>query len=300
MTTSPRPTIGLMTLVVVAAIAISGCGSDTSQSTHGPGHATMRMGTETETGDHAMHGEEMGGTTGLVAGADGTRASAAGLSLRPESSRFGAHQPSTWAFTIRDAHGMPVTRFERDQTKLLHLIVVRSDLTRYQHLHPTLGKAGRFTIPITLPSPGRYRAIADFTTGGKRYALGSDITAPGSAKLRTLPPAAPTTTTDGYTVRLDHGPVRAGRTTALSFTVSRDGRAVTELRRYLGAYGHLVALRHPDIAYSHVHPIGQQLHRGKITFDAELPTAGSYGLFVQFRAGGRVHTAPFTVVATKT
>lgn len=83
----------------------------------------------------------------------------------------------------------------------------------------------------------------------------------------------------------------------MSFTITRSGQPVTALQPYLGAYGHLVALRHPDIAYSHVHPVGQQLRHGQITFDAELPTAGTYRLFVQFRAGSRVHTAAFAVIA---
>lgn len=184
--------------------------------------------------------------TALVAGADGTRASAAGLTLRPQASQLPTGRSARWAFTIRDAHGMAVTRFERDQTKLLHLIVVRSDLTGYQHVHPTLGKGARFTIPITLPQAGRYRAIADFTTAGKRYALGTDLTVPGTATSQTLPPAATSTTTDGYSVMLDHGDVRAGKTTTMAFTITRGRQPVTALQPYLGAYGHLVALRHPE------------------------------------------------------
>ena len=36
--------------------------------------------------------------------------------------------------------------------------------------------------------------------------------------------------------------------------MSRDGRPVTDLQPYLGAFGHLVALRSGDLAYLHVHP----------------------------------------------
>ncbi|MBA3429849.1 MAG: hypothetical protein H0U07_14945 [Actinobacteria bacterium] len=46
-----------------------------------------------------------------------------------------------------------------------------------------------------------------------------------------------------------------------------------------------------------MHPVGQQLRQCKVTLDAEFPTAGSYRVFVQFRAGGHVHTAAFTVIA---
>ena len=40
----------------------------------------------------------------------------------------------------------------------------------------------------------------------------------------------------------------------LTLTVTKDGQPVTDLQPYLGAYGHLVALRAGDLAYLHVHP----------------------------------------------
>ena len=43
----------------------------------------------------------------------------------------------------------------------------------------------------------------------------------------------------------------------LTLRVSRDGRPVTDLQPYLGAYGHLVVLRDGDLAYLHVHPAGE-------------------------------------------
>ena len=80
----------------------------------------------------------------------------------------------------------------------------------------------------------------------------------------------------------------------MSFEIGRDGEPVRSLQPYLGAYGHLVALHAPDLAYSHVHPVGEDLAAGTIAFDAELAKPGPYRLFVQFRAGGEVHTAAFT------
>jgi hypothetical protein len=38
-----------------------------------------------------------------------------------------------------------------------------------------------------------------------------------------------------------------------------------------------------------VHP-----DENRLKFMAEFPTAGRYGLFLQFKAAGRVHTAEFT------
>ena len=77
-------------------------------------------------------------------------------------------------------------------------------------------------------------------------------------------------------------------------TVSRDGALVTDLEPYLGASGHLVAMRSGDLAYAHVHPVDDDTAPGVVTFDAELTSAGRYGLFFDFKHHGTVHTASFT------
>ena len=234
----------------------------------------------------------------LQPGADGTKATADGLTLQPSSTGLIAGAARDWSFRILDRQGMAVTQFERDQTKLLHLIVVRDDLTHYQHLHPALSPDGTFTIPIGLTAPGRYRAIADFTTAYKRYALGTTLTVPGNATSVPLPGPSSTATTDGYTVRLAHGQITAGRSSGLTFAITREGRPLTNLQTYLGAYGHLVALRQGTLAYSHVHPDTANLRQGMIGFQADLRAASAYRLFLQFRANGAVHTAAFTLNAS--
>jgi hypothetical protein len=84
--------------------------------------------------------------------------------------------------------------------------------------------------------------------------------------------------------------------------VRKDGEPVTDLQPYLGAYGHLVALREQDMAYLHVHPDGApgdgSTHSGPgVTFYAEVPTTGAYRLFLDFRHDGVVRTADFTALA---
>jgi hypothetical protein len=74
---------------------------------------------------------------------------------------------------------------------------------------------------------------------------------------------------------------------------------VTSLQPYLGAFGHLVSLRDGDLAYLHTHPAAEA-HDGDrggptVAFATEFPTAGSYRLFLDFKADGKVHTAEFTV-----
>ncbi|ATO15269.1 hypothetical protein CO540_16675 [Micromonospora sp. WMMA2032] len=207
-----------------------------------------------------------------------------------------------FAFRITGPDGRPVTRYDVAHDKRMHLIVARRDLSGFRHVHPELADDGTWRVASPLAGPGVWRAFADFTpTGGEPLTLGVDVTVPGTLAARPLPPPATSTTVDGYTVTLTGAP-EPGRTSRLTLSVSRDGRPVTDLQPYLGAYGHLVALRQGDLAYLHVHPEGTpgdgRTPAGPaITFAAEVPSAGAYRLYLDFRHGDAVHTAEFTVVA---
>ena len=186
--------------------------------------------------------------------------------------------------------------FEVEHTKRLHMIVVRRDLTGFQHLHPRMRGDGTWTTRLTLPEAGSYRLYADFVRDGEPVTLASDLRVDGDADLRPLPPPSTTATADGYDVRLAGGAAHAGEEAELRFEVTRDGEAV-EVEPYLGADGHLVVLREGDLAFLHVHPSEHADAGGgddAISFEATLPTAGRYRMFLQFRDAGRVHTAEFT------
>ncbi len=182
------------------------------------------------------------------------------------------------SFKIVDRDGHPVQDFDVEHTKRMHVIVVRRDLTGFQHIHPTHAKDGTWSVPLTLDAPGTYRVFADFSVNGKAHTLADDLTVDGSVRSQSLPAPADTAEVDGFSVRR-HG---------LDFTITRNGRPVA-VEDYLGAKGHLVALRKGDLAFLHVHP-----DEDSLSFAAEFPTAGEYRLFLQFQIDGRVHTAAFT------
>jgi len=91
----------------------------------------------------------------------------------------------------------------------------------------------------------------------------------------------------------------AGTESELTLTVAVEGDPVTDLDPYLGALGHLVAIRHGDLAYLHVHPIEDAVGPGgpDVRFAVEVPTAGTYRLFFDFSLGGEVRTASATFAA---
>jgi hypothetical protein len=217
---------------------------------------------------------------GLSVAADGLR-----LVVEDPERRRGATDPLR--FRIVDAQGRAVRHYDVEHTKRMHLIVARRDLTGFQHLHPTLEDDGTWTAPLKLREAGAYRVFADFSRGGRPVTLASDLRVDGPADLRALPAPATVASTGGYDVRLAAGTPRAGREAALRFTITRDGVPV-RTEPYLGAGGHLVALRDGDLAFLHVHPTDG------VGFEATFPTAGAYRLFLQFKHDGRVHTIAFT------
>lgn len=181
-------------------------------------------------------------------------------------------------FTIREGDE-PVREFEVEHERRMHLIVVRRDGTGFQHLHPELGEDGAWRTPLTLDEPGAYRVFADFKHDGTAYTLATDVTVDGPATYRDFPAPSSVDTTDGYRVELE------AEGSELRFDITRDGEPV-QTEQYLGAGGHLVALREGDLAFLHVHP-----NDDGVSFEADLEPGTRYHLYLQFQHEGRVHTA---------
>ncbi|MFI6137708.1 hypothetical protein ACIBCC_05925 [Streptomyces griseus] len=235
----------------------------------------------------------------------GLQISQGGYALDLDTPRVEAGEPAELRFAVVDEDSSrKVTAFRREHGKELHLIVASSDLTTYRHLHPERAADGTWSTPVELPEAGGYRVFADFTPDGKNaegVTLGADLAVSGDARPEALPDAERTVTVDGYEVTLD-GALRPGAGSELKLGVEKDGKPVTDLQPYLGAYGHLVALRAGDLAYLHVHPNGEpgdgRMKPGpEVSFTATAPSKGVYRLFLDFRHEGKVRTAAFTVHA---
>ncbi|MFC8067986.1 hypothetical protein [Streptomyces sp. NPDC057293] len=234
----------------------------------------------------------------------GLQVSEKGYTLDLATPRVSAGERAELRFTVRDASGGAVTAYQREHDKELHLIVASRDLVTYRHLHPARAADGTWSTPVDLPRAGGYRVFADFTParkGAENLTLGADLAASGRYEPARMPALNGTARTDGYQVELA-GSLRPGKASELKFEVSRDGEPVNDLQPYLGAYGHLVALRSGDLAYLHVHPNGEPGDGTTgpgpgISFTATAPSDGTYRLFLDFRHRGEVHTAAFTVRA---
>jgi hypothetical protein len=270
---------------------------------YGAGRAVGPIGTASAEDRHGMHGEHAS-TADAVPG--GLQVAERGYRLVLPGGPLAAGTPTDFRFRILGPDGTPLTRYATEHGKRLHLIVAGRDLAGYRHVHPTLGADGNWRVPLTFAAAGPYRVFADFAPAGDPdggLTLGGDVAVTGTYAPHPLPAPARTATVDGYTVTLA-GDLTPGAASTLTLSVSRDGRPVTDLEPYLAAYGHLVALRAGDLAYLHVHPDGEpgdgHTRPGPaISFHAEVPSAGAYRLYLDFKHHGSVHTAEFTAVAAK-
>lgn len=243
------------------------------------GHTEMASNTET-----AGHGA-VRAVRGLAVAEDGLRVVVDDPELR-------RGREETVRFRIVGEGGETVRDFDVEHEKRMHLIVARRDLTGFQHLHPEQAPDGSWNTRVRVDEAGTYRLFADFSHEGEAYTLASDLRVDGAADLRALPaPQIAAKSDGGYDVRLDAGHARPGEEADLRFTVTKDGNPV-ETEPYLGAGGHLVALREGDMAFLHVHPADDS-----VRFAATFPTEGRYRLFLQFKTPdqpARVQTVAFT------
>lgn len=292
--------LGLYALVLAAvfAVAFVTAGAVVPE-------AAVQNWTEESTDGHTA-GEE----TDAVGHDEQAEASSLGLGLAQDGYRLsglsapgGAQTVGELSLTVTGPAGMPVTEFDVDHDKEMHLIVVRADGEYFRHVHPKLNADGAWSLPWEWEAAGTYRVFADFVPSdtGKGITLSTSVQVAGNYTPVTPEEQVTATTVDGFEVSLN-GDLTVGELSELNVIVTSDGEPVTSLEPYLDAFGHLVALRQGDLAYLHVHPVGEEPRAGEtsgpeIAFDASAPTPGRYLLFLDFKVDGQVHTAALVVDA---
>jgi hypothetical protein len=229
-------------------------------------------------------------------------------------------------YSIKDDTGATVKNFALDHTKLMHFIIVRSDLQDFQHLHPEFNKStGDFTIPVTFPNDGVYRLFADFTpSGGQKDSAGNylPVTLPMDVNVGniSLYQKRPVTVDTQMTKSLGDykftysipSPLNAGVPIKLVINVTKNGQPVTNMEEYLGAQAHGILLKDETLDFAHLHAMGGETMThtmgGKtmtmqgpgsqgpdVDFDYTFPSAGIYKLFTQFQHEGKVITIDYTL-----
>jgi hypothetical protein len=286
-------------VLATAILAAAACGTSSHSSSGMPG-----MGTSMSASAGAMSSGMPGmGDADMYTGT-GLDASASGFTLKPAATVLASGKKTTFAFTIQDSMGMTLKDYADDQTKLMHFYLIRSDLAGFQHVHPTMGGDGTWTAPVQPLEAGTWRAYASFIAkdmSGKQVplVLSTSVTVTGGTSgAQALPAAATSTQVDGYTLTLGGDTMMANMTHALTVTITKGGKPVTDLQPYLATYAHLTAFHQGDLAFAHLHPQGEAVgdHGGPtLTFQAMLTKAGNWRLFIQFQTAATVHTGAITV-----
>ena len=282
-TTSPAASAAPATDAVPTSMPVTGSSM--------PMDSSMPMGTHPTASD-TMNTAAMGMSDA---------APAKGLTLKLTTSAFASGQQAEVSFKVVGSDGSTVNDYQVEQTKELHLVLVRSDLTGYQHIHPNRVSDGTWSIPVTFAKGGTYRMVADFVpvingTATGRTAVVTELTVTGPGSDTALPPVATSTMVDGYMVTIA-GRLRSSTESTLTFSVTGSSGKPTVLEPYLGAFGHLVAFAQSDLAYTHIHPNTADENLGTLTFLGQVAAPGLHRLFMQFAAAGTVHTAEFTINA---
>jgi uncharacterized protein len=204
--------------------------------------------------------------------------------------------------------GRPVTRYDVEQTKLMHLVLVRDDFNGFMHVHPSL-KDGHFSIAVPLSNAHSYYAYADTTPTGLskqvfRFTIGQRRAAPPTFQAQNVALA------DGYEARLSTAHLEAGKPTSIEAAILRSGKVVTGLRPYLGAAAHAVLVNVQSLEYVHVHPMAESAANAMDAMEMAAPSTfdgrmklmlpalhpGTYRLWLQFNAPSGIVVAPMTLV----
>ncbi len=229
---------------------------------------------------------------------------------------------TTLSFTISQPSGAPLTSYRHGAGPHngVHLIVVRHDLGAIIHRHPPIGPDGRITQAIDFPTPGPYRVLVDAYPAVKgaprNFQLHQDIRVAGAYHPQALPPYSPKVVVDGYHVTLAAPRnLHAIEPAHLTATVSDPSGHPLRFTPWYGALAHAVFFRKGSLDYFHTHVCGPSTpgctsvlgatrvtgtssKPGKLQVGVLLPVAGTWQLFLQFQAGGRIITAPFTLKVT--
>ena len=283
---------------VVLLLAVSGGAALAGGALDPPERGTEPHSAEASEGDggHTASGGQGGhDVESASAGPPGLAVSSGGYTLEPDRRELAPGRERSYSFRIVDEAAAPVREFEEEHEREMHLIVVRRDMTGYQHLHPRISADGTWSTPLELDQPGAYRVFADFRLDGTKQTLATDLSVPGRFEPRALPKPDTSSVDADYEVALVSPALQAGAQSELRFEVSRDGRPVAALEPYLGADGHLVALREGDLAFLHTHPEEGAAAPNEIAFQSTFPSAGRYRLFLQFKHENEVRTVAYTV-----
>jgi hypothetical protein len=231
-----------------------------------------------------------------------------------------AGQPVTVSFSIKMPDGNTLTTFRTGPGPHtgVHLIIVRDDLGYIVHQHPPVEPSGVFTQKVTFPAPGPYKVLIDIypKLSGvlPNFQLFTNVTVSGAYHAIRLPPFKPDLVVDGYHFDMaPHSPVHAIQAQFLHVDVTNSHGQPVHFVPWFGALAHAIFFRDGSLDYFHTHicapnapncgslagvpltKITGHATPGKLTIGVLLALPGTWRLFLQMKADGKIITAPYTL-----
>ena len=210
--------------------------------------------------------------------------------LRYDSIVPKAGKQTKLTISITEKSGTPVREYDLVHDKLMHLIIVREDLSYFAHIHPVLqNNRENFTIIHTFPEAGRYKLWVDFKPKG-----GNQNVSAFMAYVNGLPAHNPVTPVyDGkyikeasdsnyqISLKLPQEHIVANKDVDIAFSISDAvGNPVIDLEPLMGAGGHSVIISSDTEEFLHVHPTEEVNSDWKggphISFRTIFPKPGLY------------------------
>jgi hypothetical protein len=193
---------------------------------------------------------------------------------------------------------------EVTHTQKLHLLLIDSTLTDYQHIHPQPnGIPGVYSFSFTPKMPGGYRAWADVTpiaTHKQEFAM-TDLGGRKSGAINKTKSHEATVNGYHFTLSFDTPPVEGGESTGTIMITDRSGNPVTSLQPVMGAFAHVVGFYDDFKTIIHTHPMNaepvNETQRGgpEVTFHLAPERSGFLKLFAQVKINGQEIFVPFGI-----
>lgn len=210
----------------------------------------------------------------------------------------GRAEPLT--ISIHDERHQPLERFRISHEKLMHLIIVKKDLSFFDHLHPDFKGSGKFTTNVQFPSAGEYKLIAEFLPEGGVSTVETQwvcVNGEPVPEAELLPDNSLTRIENGLEITLSIDTLRSQAHAQLTFTFrdSTTKKPVIDLQPYLGAVGHVVVMSANASEYLHNHPLDEKVTGPVAIFGTSFPSSGIYKLWGQFKRNNKLVTVSFTI-----
>jgi hypothetical protein len=224
---------------------------------------------------------------------------------------------TTVTLQVLDAAGDPVPDLQQTHERMLHTLLIPSDLSSFAHLHQedfedvTADdlRMSTFQFPYAFPKSGEFVLAFDFARENKYLRSADFVTIEGSPAVDAAPTPNPATEGDFEDLHaalvLDTAP-SAGTETAFHLHLTRGGEPVDDVVQWLGTDAHIaiVSFDLESVGHTHAwiegmdqlppgHVMPHQYPGPDIPFRYVFPQSGQYRTWTQVATSA--HPDPYLI-----